>query len=120
ISSCLSQIDDDPVKRRFHGGKSTLRFCMSWSGCASVKLRDADVFTAMRLPGFLVLLVLIPCLTPLRGADAPANAEIEFLINYVEHANVRFIRNGKEYSAKEAADHLRDKLSQAGGRVKTA
>jgi hypothetical protein len=32
---------------------------------------------------------------------------------------VRFIRNGKEYSGTEGADHLRHKLKKAGDRVKT-
>jgi hypothetical protein len=34
--------------------------------------------------------------------------------------NVVFIRNGKEYSANKAADHLRLKWKKAGRRVKTA
>ena len=43
-----------------------------------------------------------------RGAGASSGASL--------HAN---IRNGTEYSAAEGADHLRDKLSKAGNRVKT-
>jgi hypothetical protein len=31
-----------------------------------------------------------------------------------------FIRNGVEYSAKDAADHLRTKLNAAGDRIETA
>lgn len=34
--------------------------------------------------------------------------------------NVVFIRNGKEYSSKKAAGHLRLKWEKAGSRVKTA
>jgi hypothetical protein len=33
---------------------------------------------------------------------------------------VTFLRNGSEYDAKNAADHLRLKLKTAGNRVKTA
>ena len=46
-------------------------------------------------------------------------AEIDELITYVEMSGVRFIRNGSEYSGTEGAQHLRDKLAKAGGRVKT-
>ena len=51
--------------------------------------------------------------------DRQAKAEIDELISYVETSGVRFIRNGKEYSAAEGAQHLRDKLARAGDRVKT-
>ena len=49
-----------------------------------------------------------------------AKEEIDGLIACVRTSDVRFIRNGTEYSAAEGADHLRDKLGKAGGRVKTA
>jgi hypothetical protein len=47
-------------------------------------------------------------------------AKIELLIHSV--ANLKgatFIRNGVEYTAAEAADHLRDKLRAAGGQITT-
>jgi uncharacterized protein DUF5329 len=73
----------------------------------------------MRLSFFL--LVLAFTIPPLSVAAAEkTDPEIEFLIGYVEHSNARFIRGGKEYSAKEGADHMRLKLGHAGGRVKTA
>src|SRR4051794_26548511 len=50
--------------------------------------------------------------------DAQTKAEIDGLISFVRTSGVRFIRNGTEYSAAEGADHLRDKLGQAGDRVK--
>jgi hypothetical protein len=53
------------------------------------------------------------------GLDAQTQAEVDELIAFVRAADVRFIRNGKEYSGPEGADHLRDKLSKAGDRVKT-
>jgi hypothetical protein len=47
-------------------------------------------------------------------------AKIEFLIQSVANLQgATFIRNGVEYSAAEAADHLRSKLSAAGGEVTT-
>ncbi len=53
------------------------------------------------------------------GLDAPAKAEVDELIHYVQTSDVRFIRNGTEYSGADGAAHLRDKLSKAGDRVKT-
>ena len=53
------------------------------------------------------------------GLDAPAKAEVDELISFVEKSGVRFIRNGTEYPATEGAQHLRDKLAKAGNRVKT-
>lgn len=47
--------------------------------------------------------------------------KIERLISEVENLkDVKFIRNGSEYSAAEAADHLRSKLESAGYAVLTA
>jgi len=46
--------------------------------------------------------------------------KIEKLINYIEKSEALFIRNGTEYPAKEAADHLRMKRKKAGNKVKTA
>ena len=46
--------------------------------------------------------------------------KIEKLIKYVEKSDAIFIRNGSEYPAKEAADHLRMKRKKAGNKVKTA
>jgi hypothetical protein len=53
------------------------------------------------------------------GFDAQTKAEIDELITFVRTSDVRFIRNGKEYSAAECADHLRDKLGKARDRVRT-
>lgn len=46
--------------------------------------------------------------------------KIQRLIQAVETSNVVFIRNGGEYNAKAAADHMRLKLSRAGSRITTA
>jgi len=46
--------------------------------------------------------------------------KIEKLINYIEKSEAIFIRNGTEYLAKEAADHLRMKRKKAGNKIKTA
>jgi hypothetical protein len=46
--------------------------------------------------------------------------KIEQLIIYIEKSEALFVRNGSEYGAKEAADHLRMKRKKAGSKVKTA
>jgi hypothetical protein len=51
--------------------------------------------------------------------DPQTKAEIDELITFVQTSGVGFIRNGKEYPAAEAAQLLRVKLANAGGRVKT-
>jgi hypothetical protein len=49
------------------------------------------------------------------------HAKIEWLIAQLETTQaVVFIRNGSEYTAKEAADHLRSKWKAAGDGIKTA
>ena len=53
--------------------------------------------------------------------DSSEAAKIRYLIGSVETLQgVRFLRNGGEYDAPKAADHLRLKLKMAGDRVKTA
>lgn len=54
------------------------------------------------------------------AAEPAINPEITWLLGFVEKADVKFIRSGKEYPPKEGADHLRTKLGKAGSRVKTA
>jgi len=47
--------------------------------------------------------------------------KIQYLINTIaDLKDARFIRNGSEYDAQQAADHLRLKLRYAGDHVKTA
>jgi hypothetical protein len=55
------------------------------------------------------------------GRDAREQRRIEFLIqSFSSLKGVVFIRNGKEYNAQAAQNHLQDKLNFAGERVKTA
>ncbi|HEX5057435.1 MAG TPA: DUF5329 family protein [Gammaproteobacteria bacterium] len=47
--------------------------------------------------------------------------KIDYLIASIETLqNAEFIRNGKAYNARDAADHLRLKRKKAGSRIKTA
>jgi hypothetical protein len=70
----------------------------------------------------LWLLVIVALLGAYAYAqDAGEAAKIRYLIGSVETLRgVTFLRNGSEYDAKAAADHLRFKLKRAGARVKTA
>ena len=58
----------------------------------------------------------------LAASPAPLSeaAKIDALIRTVEaHSDLRFLRNDVEYSASEAALHLRMKLAIAGSQIKT-
>jgi hypothetical protein len=55
------------------------------------------------------------------SAPLTESEKIEALIRFVgELRDAKFVRNGSEYDAAAAADHLRLKLRKAGSRVKTA
>jgi hypothetical protein len=58
---------------------------------------------------------------PAFGQQAIEQRKIEYLINAVgELRGATFIRNGSEYDARQAVEHLRLKLGHAGSRVRTA
>ena len=71
-------------------------------------------------------LSLISCVVAVAGVHAdvtPASEaqRIEYLIRSVEQlSNAKFIRNGSDHDAQAAADHLRLKLRESGGRCNTA
>jgi hypothetical protein len=66
---------------------------------------------------FLTVLLSAPAL----GQRAVEQARIAYLIDSVAQlSDARFIRDGVEYGAAQAADHLRVKLRHAGTRVGTA
>ena len=70
----------------------------------------------------LLLLMLLSLISGYAYAqDSSEAAKIRYLIGSVEALQgVTFLRNGGEYDARKAADHLRLKLKTAGNRVKTA
>jgi hypothetical protein len=69
-----------------------------------------------------VKVVLALLVVAVLAAAAPSEAaKIESLIQSVARLEgAKFVRNGSEYDAQAAADHLRLKLEKAGARVKTA
>ena len=57
----------------------------------------------------------------LSAQDNIEKKKIEFLISSIENLKgAIFIRNGSEYDGRQAVEHLRMKLQNAGGRVRTA
>lgn len=68
---------------------------------------------------FIVLISLIAVRA--YAQDSREAAKIQYLIASVETLKgAKFIRNGSEYDARSAANHLRLKLKNAGKRVRTA
>ena len=68
---------------------------------------------------FMLLISLV--LTSAYAQDSREAAKIQHLIASVETLEgAKFIRNGREYDARPAANHLRLKLKNAGNHVKTA
>ena len=47
-------------------------------------------------------------------------AEIDHLLNYVAASSCTFVRNGNEYPADKARDHLAGKYRWVGGRISSA
>jgi hypothetical protein len=79
----------------------------------------------MNGPASAVLcLVLGLALAPVARAAPPAiaQAEINYLLGFIEDSACEFFRNGSWYDAKKAAAHLRDKYEMlaTGDRIHTA
>lgn len=67
----------------------------------------------------LLMLLIIPAM--MFGRDAREQKRIDYLFtSLVSLKGAVFIRNGSEYDANAARDHLKKKLDYAGERVKTA
>ncbi len=69
-------------------------------------------------PLFLLYSLLF-CAAPLFAAD-PQEEEIDHLIAFVRDASVRFIRNGKEHSGVEAAEHMQKKREHFAKKIDSA
>jgi hypothetical protein len=75
----------------------------------------------MRTVPLLLLTLLSLAVGTVCAQEAAEAAKIRHLIAAVETLEgAQFLRNGRAYDAKTAADHLRLKLRTAGERVKTA
>ena len=84
---------------------------------AALSTRQHRVDLMRQLLASFLTLLLTAAIT--LALDPQTKAEIDELLDYTKTSGVRFIRNGQEYPAAEGADHLRDKLTKAGDRVKT-
>ena len=48
----------------------------------------------------------------------PAEAEVQYILDFVRSSNCTFIRNGTDYTSPQAADHLTMKAKHVGARIK--
>ncbi len=77
----------------------------------------------MRLLFILIVIFLFGQMTfaQSKPAQLTEKQKIEYLIKSIEKLDgAYFWRNGEYHTAKEAADHLRLKLDNAGSKIKTA
>lgn len=82
------------------------------------KSEDARIAT-IRILGALFLWVGLAAQA--FGQAAIEQRKIEYLIGAIaDLGDATFIRNGSEYSARQAVDHLHAKLQHAGNRIVTA
>jgi len=66
------------------------------------------------------LLVGVALVASAHAETLSETEKITALLKSVEEMPARLVRNGIEYDPKQAANHLRFKLSKAGSRIKTA
>lgn len=67
----------------------------------------------MRFPSrplALLASLMLTCAGAQAAVDAKSQREISQLLDFVEHSDCLFIRNGSEYPASEARAHLQKKL----------
>ncbi|MFV3307761.1 DUF5329 domain-containing protein [Pseudomonas sp. NY15181] len=62
------------------------------------------------LPSLLLTALMLASVGAHAALDATAQREITQLLDFVEHSDCRFIRNGSEYPGSEARVHLQKKL----------
>jgi hypothetical protein len=94
------------------------------AGARSISAASSGASRRTRFGARMAFWVLsVSALTSALALAQPSaeQARIEYLIESVAALNgARFIRNGAEFNSREAADHLRVKLRNAGSRVRTA
>jgi hypothetical protein len=75
----------------------------------------------MKNASALAAMIVFLAVVSVFAQDLSEGARIEYLIASVEALEgAKFIRNGREYEARTASNHLRLKLRGVGDRVKTA
>ena len=72
----------------------------------------------------ILLIALLPLLLSVWAVPAHAapseQEKIGYLLDAIASSDLIFIREGREYSGKDARDHLQEKLYFTGRRIKTA
>jgi hypothetical protein len=68
----------------------------------------------------LTLFLFIALFFPVQFAVAAEDKEIAFLLSYIAESDCIFIRNGDEYQAKAASEHLEMKYNHVRNRIKSA
>ncbi|AZN37713.1 DUF5329 domain-containing protein [Iodobacter ciconiae] len=70
---------------------------------------------------YRIIFILLPLVSsPGFAIDGKGEQEVNALLQFIEKANCTFIRNGSNYSAKEGADHMRDKFNKTRDKLKSA
>ncbi len=80
------------------------------------------IFILGEVSYFYILLLFLFSITFL-NSQIPKYSEkekIDYLLEALENSNLIFIRNGDEYSSKEARAHMQKKLEYAGSRITNA
>ena len=77
------------------------------------------LFVRTKSVAVAVSLVLIVASAAYAETGIASQKAIEFLLSSVEHSDLVFIRNGKSYSPKEAAAHLKAKYDYFKGDIVT-
>jgi len=67
----------------------------------------------------LQIFLFTTCLL-LSSVNAAENSEIKYLLFFISKSDCTFIRNGKEYTAVKASEHLEYKYNHVKSRIKTA
>lgn len=68
----------------------------------------------------LIIILLSTSFILAQTVTDTAKNEINFLLQFVKKADVVFIRNGSEYTASEAVDHIKKKYKYYEDDIKTA
>ncbi len=69
---------------------------------------------------FFILIYPFLFLNPESLSKLSEKDKINYLLDELEKSKLIFIRNGDEYSAKDAREHMQKKLDYAGNRITTA
>ena len=71
------------------------------------------------LSNFIFLVALLMATSPAIAVGSETDTEIQFLLTRVSDSGYVFVRNGKDHSAEDAADHMRRKYKHFEDEIKT-